>query len=50
MSALLFGVSAADPAAYAAAACLLATVALVSCYIAARRAINVDPMLALKRE
>ena len=50
MSGLLFSVSAGDPATFAAVAALLVLVAIVACYIPARRAIRVDPMIALRHE
>jgi putative ABC transport system permease protein len=50
LSKMLYGVTAGDPATYAIVVGALGTIALIACYLPARRAVRVDPIVALRQE
>jgi len=50
LSSMLYGVSGSDPLTFAGIALLLSAVAMLACYLPARRAAKVDPLIALRQE
>jgi putative ABC transport system permease protein len=50
MSGMFVGISASDPFTYVSVGTLLSFITLLACWIPARRALRVDPMVALRHE
>ena len=50
LSSMLFGITATDPVSFAAVIVMLLLVVVMACYVPARRAMRVDPMIALRHE
>ncbi|UCD23028.1 MAG: ABC transporter permease [Gemmatimonadota bacterium] len=50
MQGMLFGVTASDPITYVSVALILASAAIISCYVPARRAVRIDPVAALRED
>lgn len=50
MSSELYGISPLDPATYSSVSLVMAAVTLLACYVPTRRAMGVDPMVALRHE
>jgi putative ABC transport system permease protein len=50
MKTMLYGVDAIDPATFAAVSALLWTIAVLACWIPARRAARLDPIVVLREE
>jgi ABC-type antimicrobial peptide transport system permease subunit len=50
LSSELYGVSASDPITYVGVALAMALISMLACYIPARRAMSIDPLIALRYE